>query len=405
MADANNGPPPPVPPDRLIHQVSSLVQPVLDRLNALLNSNDFNDGAAIHDLIVTCRDAFQASLNCENLLERFNTAVSDNERLTQEINELNNQVNDLTASNDANLDSILELTAERNNLRTIALNLSTHSGKSTVSDPEKFSGDKSKYRTFITQLRLRVADIPDEQRKLRHAVNLLTGDAATHAYKYVKDDRVDLPSFASLTAILDRTFGDSNRKIIAEEALYNLKQGSRSFADLLTDFEKYRADVDWEDSALKYHLQRALSYQLDAGMIPYSPDSMSLDAFITKAQEVDNNLRRLKERHAYTKSLSSRVPAPRPAPAAPAPSKTAATTQSTAFGTHSGPMDTSSTMRRLSPAEKARRMKEGLCWYCGETNHMARNCPRKGSGSLRVSEAMVTPDNSAPLQIQESENE
>jgi len=38
-------------------------------------------------------------------------------------------------------------------------------------------------------------------------------------------------------------------------------------------------------------------------------------------------------------------------------------------------MDLSATRRRISVEEKARRMAEGRCYYCGGLGHMVRNCP------------------------------
>ena len=49
------------------------------------------------------------------------------------------------------------------------------SDKERIPMPEKFDGTRSKFRAFLTQLRLKVATYPDEQAKLRLAVNCLTG--------------------------------------------------------------------------------------------------------------------------------------------------------------------------------------------------------------------------------------
>lgn len=36
--------------------------------------------------------------------------------------------------------------------------------------------------------------------------------------------------------------------------------------------------------------------------------------------------------------------------------------------------------KKLTPAEKERRTKEGLCWFCGKPGHNALNCPEKSLG-------------------------
>src|SRR5690606_28765308 len=94
--------------------------------------------------------------------------------------------------------------------RTQAQNPSTHTDFSIgkTPDPEKFSSDKSKFRTLLTQLRLCVADFTDEQRKLRYAIYLLIGDAALHVQGFVQNDRVNLDRFATLVINLENIFGD-----------------------------------------------------------------------------------------------------------------------------------------------------------------------------------------------------
>ena len=56
------------------------------------------------------------------------------------------------------------------------------SDKERIPMLEKFDGTRSKLRAFLTQLRLKVAIYPDEQAKLRLAVNCLTGDACHGAW-------------------------------------------------------------------------------------------------------------------------------------------------------------------------------------------------------------------------------
>jgi len=248
------------------------------------------------------------------------------------------------------------------------------------------------------------------QRKLRYAINLLTSDAALHVERFVQNDQVNLDSFATLLTNLVNIFSDSSRCITAEEGLHSLMQRNRDFVTYLTEFERYRADVEWEDQALLHSLKHGISKELDQALLSHSTDNLSLQEFITLATEVDNKLRTMIAKHALRYSSRPTTTATRPAPSRsfnnPAPAPVTSTPQSTATGTHAGPMDLSANSRRLSPAEKARRMKEGLCWYCGDANHIARNCPRKGTISLRAHETQFTPitNDEVPAPATESGN-
>jgi hypothetical protein len=75
-------------------------------------------------------------------------------------------------------------------------------------------------------------------------------------------------------------------------------------------------------------------------------------------------------------------------------------------------MDLSPGRRKLDPAEKVRRMREGLCYYCGGAGHMTSTCPNKrplNASSLTapvptVSPPALNPPPPAPAVEEESKN-
>ena len=88
--------------------------------------------------------------------------------------------------------------------------------------PENFDSTRSKLRAFLTQLRLKVATYPNEQAKLRLAVNCLTGDGMDQGQSYVENDKVNLANLAALKAIFDTAFGNPNRVAEAKSKLSTL---------------------------------------------------------------------------------------------------------------------------------------------------------------------------------------
>ena len=97
------------------------------------------------------------------------------------------------------------------------------SDKEHIPIPEKFDGTRSKLRALLTQLWLKVATYPNEQAKLRLAINCLTGDAIDQVQSYVENDKGNLANLAILIAILDTVFGNPNRVAEAKSKLLTLQ--------------------------------------------------------------------------------------------------------------------------------------------------------------------------------------
>ena len=89
--------------------------------------------------------------------------------------------------------------------------------------PEKFDSTRSKLRAFLIQLWLKVATYPNEQAKLRLAINCLTGDVMNQVQSYVENDKVNLANLATLIAILDTAFGNPNRVAETKSKLSTLQ--------------------------------------------------------------------------------------------------------------------------------------------------------------------------------------
>ena len=56
-------------------------------------------------------------------------------------------------------------------------------------------------------------------------------------------------------------------------------------------------------------------------------------------------------------------------------------------------------IKSFSPKEKKRHMEEGLCWYCREEGHKARNCPKKQKRySVKIKSAIIQENEDAQSQ-------
>ena len=188
----------------------------------------------------------------------------------------------------------------------------------------------------------------------------------------------------ALITLVENAFGDPDRVRTTKRSLQSLRQKNRNFSDYLADFQRYAADVSWNDAAKRTSLYQGLSAKLKDALVTLdTPDE--LDQYIILLKRVDNKIR---ASAAERKGSSSTWRSPTmtmtttPKPAAPP------TTSTTATGTQVGPMDLSAGQRRLSQAQLADRMRRGQCFYCGGANHMARLCPNRQS-HLRANAAAI----------------
>ena len=166
---------------------------------------------------------------------------------------------------------------------------------------------------------------------------------------YVENDKVNLANLAALITILDTAFGNPNRVAEAKSKLSTLQQGAREFALYYAEFQRYAADVKWDEVAKLSTLQRGLSYKLQNDLVTAATDPATVADLVTLCNRLDMRLGALQSESQAPNTIS-RASATVPAPAS---------TASTSSGTASGPMDLSANRPWLTVEERAKRMAEG----------------------------------------------
>ena len=185
---------------------------------------------------------------------------------------------------------------------------------------------------------------------------------------------INFDSTASFIAEITRIFGDPDKNAAAHE-LDKLKQGIRDFSRYYSDFIRPVNVLEFDDAAKRHFLEKGLSKGLLNGLqYQDTPDNENLDNYVGCLKRMDERIRirRFKGQSKPQVSIPFRQ-----APALRAPSAVASGPSATT-STHPGSVDyTTNKERKLPQEERERRIRWGLCLYCGEDGHMARECPKK----------------------------
>jgi hypothetical protein len=260
------------------------------------------------------------------------------------------------------------------------------SGGPKVKLPEKFNGNRSRFRGFIHQLELvfslRPFEYSSDSSKIGTFGTLLEGRALSWFMPFLESGSYQSTSWKDFLSDAVRTFDDPCRVLSAESRLQNLVQ-SDSVADYIGDFSALAAEVHWNESTLISHFRRGLSPSVLDMMVAHDIPG-TLQGVFNLASRIDTRLWEAKQikklRHVPSfrahQVLGSPTPnrsvhdrTPRPIPSV--------------HSTPSDAMEIDSVRKGpLTKGERDRRMKLGLCLYCGNSGHRISDCPMRNRTSL-----------------------
>ena len=259
-------------------------------------------------------------------------------------------------------------------------------------DPEPFDGDKTKLDPFFANLHLKFHSNEDhyvregqstEYNKVAYAVSLLRGDAFAQIEPFIIDGRVTIRDVRHFIEILRIRFGEVDPVNTAKHQFYKLRQANKDLEVFLNTFLRLQNKAQISDEQALDQLYEKLSDENKAQLVPF-PRKRDLPSLVQFLQEMDSN-QKIFAKSSYrgkdvtiasASATKSSCKAPNSVPVKPSTSVGVTVTApalSTATGTHSGPMDVSTAVRRgpISQEEKDRRNRLGLCRYCGEPGHIA----------------------------------
>ena len=228
---------------------------------------------------------------------------------------------------------------------------------SPLVNPTPYSGTPEQCKGFLLQcslaLEMQPARFPTERSRMAYIVSLLTGRALQWAEGVWSHGGPMMDTLDSFLAHFTEVFGIPEGDSLNQAKLHAIRQGKSSVTDYALQFRTLAAASGWNEAALLTTFRQGLEPSLRLQLSAYD-DAIGLDRFIQLAIRVSHR------RESCLQDL-------RTTPSAHAPSSTNATS-----GSPAEPMQVNTT--RLTPAERQKRMSQGLCLYCGGSNHLIAQC-------------------------------
>jgi len=271
------------------------------------------------------------------------------------------------------------------------------SGKSTKlpDAPILTDGKEPQFTAWLIQIQGKLdanADhYPTEALKISYITTRCGGLAASNIQPRLRRDATKpFRTVNEVLEVLERTFGDPFRKRTARNEFRNLKQGNRDFNSFWSDFQRLTADMDESEETLVEDLRHKVSIELRTALAA-DRNTTNLFELAQTCQYIDQELRDVGRARQNLSRFAPRL-ASTTASASPRTAvqeKTTTTTTST-----SAPRTTFSPAARApyfprseyrpprSPhtdAMKEKLMREGKCFHCQKSGHVARECPDKTS--------------------------
>ena len=235
-----------------------------------------------------------------------------------------------------------------------------------VSQPHRYDGSKGGCRGFLTQcdliFELQPRAFSSDRFRIAYIITLLTDKALKWATAVWAKQGSVCSSFKDFQEEMLLVFDQSTTGPDAAKLLMTIRQDKRSVTDYAIEFRTLAEESEWNDKALVTAFHHGLSDALKDGLASIGCPR-ELEPLIAHAVRLDNRMRERRGDQGVSWLL----------PASSGRSKSSDDPEPMQLGG-----------ARLSAKEKERRMREGLCLYCGETGHRLSSCLElSGKGVVR----------------------
>lgn len=159
--------------------------------------------------------------------------------------------------------------------------------------PKPFAGDRREYHEFIVLCQLILQSYPrmfySDHLRVGYIICHLTGLALEWARALIEEDSPLIGDFPSFLEAMSDVFEYRQALRVAEEAMFNIRQGDRAAIDYINEFQGLVPTLGWPDEVLQAHLCQGLKEEIRHYLFRV-PQPDSLDSLIVLVLQIEEKL-------------------------------------------------------------------------------------------------------------------
>ncbi|XP_012782153.3 retrotransposon-like protein 1 [Ochotona princeps] len=159
--------------------------------------------------------------------------------------------------------------------------------------PRRFSGDRREYHEFIVLCQLILQSCPrmfcSDQQRVHFVLSHLSGMALQWAKTLLEQNSPLMSNFPAFLEAMSEVFEYRQSLRVAEDAMFNIRQGERSATEYITEFQSLLPILRWPDEVLQAHLCQGLNEDIRHYLFRV-PQPDSLDSLVVLILQIEEKL-------------------------------------------------------------------------------------------------------------------
>ncbi|CAK7316210.1 Retrotransposon-like protein 1 [Vulpes lagopus] len=159
--------------------------------------------------------------------------------------------------------------------------------------PVNFSGDRREYHEFIVLCQLILQSYPsmfyNDRLRVGYIMCHLSGMALEWARALMNENSSLMSDFPAFLEAMSDMFEYRQALRVAEDAMFNLRQGSRTAIEYINEFQGLVPTLGWSDEVLQAHLCQGLNEEIRHYLFRV-PQPDSLDSLIVLVLQIEEKL-------------------------------------------------------------------------------------------------------------------